>query len=56
LNFRPPKRVIQDFLESLEKVIHKIYNHQKVNPSSINPNNTIIEICPESGQNTIVIL
>jgi hypothetical protein len=30
LIFGPPKRVIQELLESLEKVLHKFYNHQEV--------------------------
>jgi hypothetical protein len=56
LEFRPPKRVIQDFLESLAKVLHNFYSYQEVIPSLINPNNTVFEICLETVQNTTIIL
>jgi hypothetical protein len=52
LIFRPPNRVTQDFLESLAKSLHKIYNHQEVIPGLIKPNITDFEICSDSGQNT----
>jgi hypothetical protein len=53
---RPPKRVIQDFLESLAKVIHNFYNHQKVILCLTKSNNSVFEICSDSGQNTTTIL
>jgi hypothetical protein len=56
LIFRPPNRVIQDFLESLAKAIHKFYNHQEVIPGLIKPNITNFEICSDSGQNTATSL
>jgi hypothetical protein len=56
LTFRPPQRVIQDFLEILEKEQHNFYNHQEVIPSLINPNNTVFEICSENGHNTTILL
>jgi hypothetical protein len=52
LIFRSPKRVIQDFLESLEKTLHNFYNHQEVILCFTESNNTIFEICSDSGQNT----
>jgi hypothetical protein len=36
--------MIQDFLESLVKVLYNFYNHQEVIPNLINPNNTVFEI------------
>jgi hypothetical protein len=48
--------MIQDFLESLIKVLHNFYNHQEVVQILIQPNNTVFEICPDSGQNTTIIL
>jgi hypothetical protein len=56
LIFRPPKRVIQDVLESLAKVPHNFYNHQEVILCLTKSNNTIFEICSDSGQNTTIIL
>jgi hypothetical protein len=56
LIFRPPKRVIQDFLESLEKALHNVYNHQEVIPGLIQSNITVFEICSDSGQNTTTSL
>jgi hypothetical protein len=44
--------VIQDFLESLEKVLHKFYNQQEVIPGLIKSNITVFEIYSDSGQNT----
>jgi hypothetical protein len=41
--------MIQDFLESLVKVLHNFYNHQEVVPILINLNSTVFEICPDSG-------
>jgi hypothetical protein len=35
LIFRPPKKVIQDFLESLAKALHNFYNHHEVIPGLI---------------------
>jgi hypothetical protein len=52
LIFRPPKRVIQDFLESLAKALHNVYNHQEVIPGFIKSNVTVFEICSDRGQNT----
>jgi hypothetical protein len=54
--FRPPKRVIQDFLKSLAKTLHNFYNHQEVIPCLTKSNNTVFEICSVSGQNTATIL
>jgi hypothetical protein len=48
--------MIQDFLESLVKLLHNFYNHQEVITILINPNNTVFEICRDSGQNTTIIL
>jgi hypothetical protein len=56
LNFRPPKRVIQDFLESLEKALHNFYNHQEVIPGLSKSNITVFEICSDIGQNTTTSL
>jgi hypothetical protein len=56
LIFRPPKRVIQDFLESLAKVIHNFYNHQEVIPGLIKSNIIVFEICSDGGQNTATSL
>jgi hypothetical protein len=52
LIFRSPKRVIQDFLESLAKALYNFYNHQEVIPCLTKLNNTFFEICFDSGQNT----
>jgi hypothetical protein len=41
--------VIQDFLESLEKVLHNFYNHQEVILCLIKSNNTLFEIYSDSG-------
>jgi hypothetical protein len=56
LSFRPPKRMAQDFLESLIKELLNLYNHQEVVHILINPNNTVFEICPDSGHNRAIIL
>jgi hypothetical protein len=56
LIFIPPKRVIQDFLESLEKLIHNFYNHQELILCLTKLNNTVFEIWFDSGQNTATIL
>jgi hypothetical protein len=56
LIFRPPNRVIQDFLEILAKALHIFYNHQEVIPGLINSNITVFEICSGSGQNTTTSL
>jgi hypothetical protein len=48
--------MIQHFLESLVKVLYNFYNHQEVVPILINPNNTVFEICPDSGHHTTIIL
>jgi hypothetical protein len=48
--------MIQDFLESLVKVLHNFYNHQEVFSILINLNNIVFEICSDSGQNTTIIL
>jgi hypothetical protein len=56
LIFRSPKRVIQDFLEILAKVLHNFYNHREAILCLIKSNNTIFEICSDSGQNTTTIL
>jgi hypothetical protein len=56
LIFRPLKRVIQDFLEILAKILHNIYNHQEVILCLTKSNNTVFEICSDSGQNTAIIL
>jgi hypothetical protein len=47
--FRSPKRVIKDFLESLEKALHNFYNHQEVILCLTKPNNSVLEICSDSG-------
>jgi hypothetical protein len=49
LIFRSPKRVIQDFLESSENVLHCVYNHQEDIQCLTKSNNTVFEIC--YGQN-----
>jgi arginyl-tRNA synthetase len=54
--FGSPKRVIQDFLESLAKVLHNFYNHQEVIPGLIKSNITVFKICSNSGQNTTTSL
>jgi hypothetical protein len=54
--FRPPKRVIQNFLESLENLLHRFYNHQEVILYLTISNYTVFEICPHSGQNTTILL
>jgi hypothetical protein len=56
LIFRPPKRVIQDFLEILAKVLYNFYNHQEVILCLTKSSNTVFEICSDSGQNTTIIL
>jgi hypothetical protein len=56
LIFKSPKRVIQDILESLAKSLHNFYNHQKVIPCLTKSNNTVFEICSDSGQNTATVL
>jgi hypothetical protein len=56
LIFRSPKRVIQDFLERLAKVLHIFYNHQQVILCLTKSNNTVFEICSDGGQNTTIIL
>jgi hypothetical protein len=56
LIFRSPKRVIQDFLESLAKVLHNFYNHKEVILCFTKSNNLVFEICSVSGQNTTTIL
>jgi hypothetical protein len=56
LTFRPPNRVIQDFLEILEKVLHNFYNHQEVILCLTKSNNTVFEFCFDSGHNTSIIL
>jgi hypothetical protein len=56
LTFRPPKRLIQDFLKILAKVLHNIYNHQEVILCLTKSNNSVFEICYVSGQNTTTIL
>jgi hypothetical protein len=56
LIFRPPKRVIQDFLEILAKVLHNFYNHQEAILCLTKSNNTFFEICSDSGQNIATIL
>jgi hypothetical protein len=56
LIFRPPKRVIQDFLETLGKVLHNIYNYQEVILCLTKSNNTVFEFYSDSGQNTAISL
>jgi hypothetical protein len=56
LIFRPPKRVIEDYLESLAKVLHNVYNHQEVIQCLTKSNNAVFEIYSDSGQNTATIL
>jgi hypothetical protein len=56
LIFRSPKRVIQDFLESLATVLHNFYNHQEAILYLTKSNNSVFEICSDSGQNTTTIL
>jgi hypothetical protein len=56
LIFRPPKIVIQDFLESLEKALYNFYIHQEVIQCLTKSNNTIFEICSDGGQNTATSL
>jgi hypothetical protein len=56
LIFRPPKRVIQDFLKISAKVIHNFYNHKEVILCLTKSNNTVFEICSDSGQNTTIFL
>jgi hypothetical protein len=56
LIFRPPKRVIQDFLESLEKALHNFYNHQELIPDLNKLSITVFEIYSDSGQNTTTSL
>jgi hypothetical protein len=56
LIFRSLKRVLQDFLESLENVPHKLYNHQEVILCLTKSNNSVFEICSDSGQNTATSL
>jgi hypothetical protein len=48
--------MIQYFFESLVKELHIFYNHQEVVQILIDPNNTVFEICSDSGQNTTIIL
>jgi hypothetical protein len=48
--------MISDFLEIFVKLLHNFYNHQEVVQILINPNYTVFEICPNSGQNTTIIL
>jgi hypothetical protein len=50
LTFRSPKS-----LESLEKVLHKFYNHKEVIPYLIKSNTTVFKISSDSGQNTATI-
>jgi hypothetical protein len=56
LNLQTPKRVIQDFLESLAKALHNFYNRQEVIPCLTKSNNTVFEICSDSGQHTATSL
>jgi hypothetical protein len=56
LIFRSPKRVIQDFLESLAKALHNFYNHQEVIPGLIKSNIIVFEIFSDGGQNTATSL
>jgi hypothetical protein len=49
LIFRSPKSVIQDFLESLAKVLHNFYNHQEVIQCLIKSNIIVFEICSDGG-------
>jgi hypothetical protein len=56
LIFRPPKIVIQDFLESSAKALHNVYNHQEVIQCLTKSNNTVFEICSDRGQNTATSL
>jgi hypothetical protein len=56
LIFRSPKRVIQDFLESLAKVLHNFYNHEEVILCLTKSNNSVFETCSDIGQNTSTIL
>jgi hypothetical protein len=44
--------VIQDFLESLAKALHNVYNHQEVITGLIKSNITVFEIGSDGGQNT----
>jgi hypothetical protein len=44
--------VIQEFLESLAKVLQNLYNHQEVIQCLTKSNNTVFEICSDGGQNT----
>jgi hypothetical protein len=43
--------MIQDFLESLAKALHKFYNHQEVILGLIKSSITVFEICSDKGQN-----
>jgi hypothetical protein len=52
LIFRPPKIVIQDFLESLAIALHNFYNHQEVILCLTESNNAVFKICSDGGQNT----
>jgi hypothetical protein len=56
LIFKSLKRVIQDFLESLSKVLTNFYNHQEVIQCLTKSNNSVFEICSDSGQNTATSL
>jgi hypothetical protein len=56
LIFRPPKRVIQDFLEILAKVLPNVYNHQEVILCLTKSNNIVFEIYSESEKKTTIIL
>jgi hypothetical protein len=56
LIFRPPKRVIQDLLESSVKLIHNFYNHPEVILCLIKSYNTVFEICSDRGQKIATIL
>ena len=47
---RPPKVVISDILESLGKELQLSYYYQYMIPCWNEPNNTIIQICPEDMQ------
>jgi hypothetical protein len=49
LIFRSPKRVIQDLLESSEKLMYNFYNHQGVIQCLTKSNNIVFEICSDSG-------
>ena len=50
LSSRPPKTVILDIWESLGKELQLYYYHQYMIPCLNEPNNTIIQICPEDMQ------